>query len=115
MPNTDTLVDLSPQELATVHHILAQHVPGREVRVFGSRARGHAKPYSDLDLVLMGASPLPLTTLGLLKEAFAESDLPWRVDLVDWASTAPEFQRHIAEHSLPLPMEPSPAPLGQLG
>ena len=103
MPNTDTLLVLSPQELATVHRILAKYVPGCEVRVFGSGAKGHAKPYSDLDLVLMGSSPLPLTTLGLLREAFAESDLPWRVDLVDWASTAPGFQRHIAEHSLPLP------------
>jgi type I restriction enzyme S subunit len=45
-----------------------------------------------------------MTTLGLLNEAFAESDLPWRVDVVDWASTAPEFQRHIADHSVPLPL-----------
>ena len=104
MPSTDPLLVLSPQELATVSHILHQHVPEREVRVFGSRARGAAKPYSDLDLVLMGATPLPLTTLGLLNEAFAESDLPWRVDVVDWASTAPEFQRHIADHSVPLPL-----------
>ena len=104
MPSTDPQLVLSPQELATVCHILHQHVPEREVRVFGSRARGAAKPYSDLDLVLMGATPLPMTTLGLLNEAFAESDLPWRVDVVDWASTAPEFQRHIADHSVPLPL-----------
>ena len=70
----------------------------------GGLGRGELLPYSDLDLVLMGATPLPMTTLGLLNEAFAESDLPWRVDVVDWASTAPEFQRHIADHSVPLPL-----------
>ncbi|MBP8149957.1 MAG: nucleotidyltransferase substrate binding protein [Limnohabitans sp.] len=31
---------------------------------------------------------------------FASSDLPWRVDVVDWATTSPEFQSHIAEHSI---------------
>jgi hypothetical protein len=60
------------------------------------------KPYSDLDLVIMGDTPTPLSTLGQLQEAFACSDLPWRVDVVDWANTAPEFQRHIQVHSVSL-------------
>jgi hypothetical protein len=50
----------------------------------------------------MGDTPTPLSTLGQLQEAFACSDLPWRVDLVDWANTAPEFQRHIQADSVSL-------------
>jgi predicted nucleotidyltransferase len=95
-------LQLSLNQLATVQAILRRIVPNREVRVFGSRARGQAKPYSDLDLVVMGDTPLSLGTLGLLTEAFAESDLPWRVDVVDWASTSKEFRQHISNHSLPL-------------
>ncbi len=98
---------MSAQQLTLVHRILATWLPTRKVRLFGSRARGTPKPYSDLDLAIMGDTPTPLTTLGQLHEAFASSELPWRVDLVDWASTSPEFRSHIASHSVPLPA-PSP-------
>jgi predicted nucleotidyltransferase len=94
---------MSAAELSLVHSILATWLPMREVRMFGSRARGTPKPYSDLDLVIMGENPIPLTTQGQLQEAFASSDLPWRVDVVDWASTSPEFRSHIASHSIQLP------------
>jgi predicted nucleotidyltransferase len=94
---------MSAHDLALVKSIVATWLPTREVRMFGSRARGTPKPYSDLDLVIMGDAPTPLTMLGQLQEAFANSDLPWRVDVVDWASTSPEFQRHIQASCLPLP------------
>jgi predicted nucleotidyltransferase len=91
---------MSVTELTLVQSILNTWLPTREVRMFGSRARGKPKPYSDLDLVIMGDTPLPLSTLSQLQDAFANSDLPWRVDVVDWASTSPEFQSHIADHSV---------------
>ena len=93
---------MSAQELALVNALVAAWLPASDVRLFGSRARGTPKPYSDLDLVIMGDTPTPLSTLGQLQEAFACSDLPWRVDVVDWANTAPEFQRHIQADSVPL-------------
>jgi type I restriction enzyme S subunit len=93
---------MSAQELALVNALVAEWLPASDVRLFGSRARGTPKPYSDLDLVIMGDTPTPLSTLGQLQEAFACSDLPWRVDVVDWANTAPEFQRHIQADSVSL-------------
>lgn len=51
----------------------------------------------------MGEVPLPAATLGALRDAFANSALPWRVDVVDWADTSAEFQGHIRAHSRPLP------------
>jgi type I restriction enzyme S subunit len=93
---------MSAHEVALVNALVATWLPAREVRIFGSRARGTPKRYSDLDLVIMGETLTPLGTLGQLQEAFACSDLPWRVDVVDWANTAPEFQRHIQTHSVPL-------------
>jgi type I restriction enzyme S subunit len=93
---------MGAQELALVQSILAIWLPMHEVRMFGSRARGTPKPYSDLDLVIMGDTPVPMATMGQLRDALADSDLPWRVDLVDWATTSPEFRAHIAQHSIPL-------------
>ena len=52
---------------------------------FGSRATWTAKEYSDLDLAVLGDEPLPLDAAAALAEGFAESDLPFKVDVVVWA------------------------------
>ncbi len=88
-------VDLSPPDLAIVARILAEHVPACEVRAFGSRAIWNAKDYSDLDLAVVGEGPLPRGALARLKEAFEESRLPMRVDVVDWHSIADGFREAI--------------------
>ena len=88
-------LDLSAEQLATVRSILDRFLPGRTVWVFGSRSTRRAKAYSDLDLALLGGTPVPLADLSALAEAFSESDLPFKVDLVDWATTSDEFRRII--------------------
>src|SRR6266704_750161 len=90
------MLDLAPAHLDEVRRILQLHVPGRTVRAFGSRVQGNAKPFSDLDLAVMGDAPLDFRQLTALKDAFAESYLPFRVDVVDWA-TASEVFRGIIE------------------
>ncbi|MDE2766057.1 MAG: nucleotidyltransferase domain-containing protein, partial [Chloroflexota bacterium] len=40
--------------------------------------------YSDLDLAVVGEEPLPRPALSRLREAFEESNLPMRVDVLDW-------------------------------
>ena len=62
------------------------------VRAFGSRVTGKVKPFSDLDLAVMGSEPLPASILADLKDAFSESDLPFKVDIVDWAETQDNFR-----------------------
>ena len=91
------MIDLNPNHLATVKAILAEHVAGCEVRAFGSRATWTARDYSDLDLDLAvhGDRPLDWRTLGRLKEAFEESDLPMRVDVLDWHTISERFHRQI--------------------
>lgn len=92
------MIDLSTQHLAEVRAILDRHGPGCEVRVFGSRVRGNATPHSDLDLAIVGELPLGLDRIGLLREAFMESTLPIRVDLLDWNAIPESFREQIAMH-----------------
>jgi type I restriction enzyme, S subunit len=89
-------IDVRPDLWHTVRAILQNCVPQREVWAFGSRAKWTAKPYSDLDLAIIGNEPLPLDVQASLSDAFADSDLPWRVDVVDWATTSESFRRIIA-------------------
>ena len=77
------LLDIRPDHLKIVQDILQKCVPEREVWAFGSRAKWLAKEYSDLDLCILGKTPLSFRTLGLLEEAFEDSDLPYKVDVVD--------------------------------
>lgn len=95
-------LDMEPKHLAIVCQALAQHVPGFEVWAFGSRTKGCAKPHSDLDLAVITTAPMPLQQAALLAEAFSESDLPWRVDVVDWASTSQSFRQLIEAHHVVL-------------
>ena len=89
------MIDLLEKHLRLVREILAQQVPGIEVRAFGSRVTGKAKPYSDLDLVVVGAEKLPQEVYYRLKDSFEESTLPIRVDVLDWHRISPEFKEVI--------------------
>ena len=89
------MIDLNPNHLETVRRILAEQVPDCEVRAFGSRVTWTAKDYSDLDLAIVGARALDSDRLRLLKEAFEESDLPFRVDVLDWHGISDRFRRVI--------------------
>jgi type I restriction enzyme S subunit len=88
-------LDIDPHDLATVRAILHQHIPEFEVRAFGSRIKQKARRTSDLDLAVMTDRPLEVERLADLREAFSESDLPFMVDLVDWAVTDERFRRII--------------------
>ncbi len=88
-------IDIQPEHWDIVHGILQKHVPQHAVWAFGSRARRTAKKYSDLDLAVITDQPLPLDVSAHLREDFSESDLPWRVDVVDWATTSTAFREII--------------------
>lgn len=90
-------IDITPEERAIVLRILNEIVPDREVRVFGSRVTGKPKPFSDLDLAIMGDEPLPLETRTRLEEAFSESELPWKVDVLDWVQIDANFKNIISK------------------
>lgn len=93
-------IDVRPDLWEIVRGILQTHVPQYEVWAFGSRAQGTAKPYSDLDLAVISTAPLSLQVSAALSDAFAESDLPWRVDVVDWATTSESFRQIIERNKV---------------
>lgn len=93
--NKFSTLQLSKRELKEVQNILQLHVPAYSVWAFGSRVTGRARQYSDLDLVIMTETPLPLADKADLTAAFDEADLKFKVDIVDWATISPEFKAMI--------------------
>lgn len=89
------LLDIRPSHLQIVEAILRRHVPDREVWAFGSRAKWLARDTSDLDLAIIGQIPLSFQKLAAIRDDFSESDLPYKVDVVDWATTSESFRKII--------------------
>jgi predicted nucleotidyltransferase len=91
------MIDILPEHLQIVLKILSAYAPECEVRAFGSRYAHKAKSYSDLDLVLVAEEKLDWRKLARIQEAFQESILPYRVDVLDWRAISPSFQKAIEE------------------
>jgi predicted nucleotidyltransferase len=93
---------LSREALEEIRRTLAPFAASIEkVGLFGSRATGRMRPQSDIDLVLHG--PVTQEMVDRLWTLFAESKLPWPVDVVAYdLVTYPPFKLHIDAVELPL-------------
>ena len=89
------MVDLRPDQLATVNAILLAEVPDYEIWAFGSRAQWTAKDSSDLDLAIVTERPLSPSRLSHLRQTFEQSYLSFTVDVVDLSKVTPEFRKVI--------------------
>ena len=96
------MIELEPRYLKLVRELLARHLGEAEVFAFGSRVMGRSRRYSDLDLVVRAKGALDLDRLGELRAAFSESDLPIKVDVLDWAGIDDSFRKQIAGNLVPL-------------
>ncbi len=96
---------LAPMEIVTVQGVLRAVVPAHEALVFGSRVRRTSdqkplKPHADLDIALRG-EPLPPDAMFTLRDAFSESDLPFRVDVVMQTDLPPQWLSNIPWLQMP--------------
>lgn len=89
------MINVTEHELSIILAIIEEYVPDCEVRAFGSRVKGKIKAYSDLDLAIVGESKLDKNMIFDMKEIFQESELTFRIDLLDWHTVSPEFQKVI--------------------
>lgn len=86
--------DLSPTVMAKLSRIFATYPELTEVRLFGSRATGKAKAYSDIDLATHGI--VDDSRLGRLALDLEDLDIPQTCDLKAYESiSSAPLKRHI--------------------
>ena len=64
-----------------------------DVFVFGSRAESKARKFSDYDIGILGDRTVPMGKIALIKDELEESDLPYRVDVVDFRLVSKDFKK----------------------
>ena len=96
-------IDIRSNDLKIVQQILADALPkNAKVWVFGSRATWKTKRSSDLDLAIDAGRALTRNENSALADAFDESDLPYKVDVVDMHNVTNTFKAIIERQMLPL-------------
>ena len=90
----DQAIDITAAERKAVLDLLDRHLPGTAAWVYGSRVKWTSRPHSDLDLVVF-ATQQQRRQVGDLREAFEESNLPFRVDLFVWDDVPESFKDKI--------------------
>ncbi len=97
----DRAIDLPEAHRKQVLEIIRARLPDARVSVYGSRAKGRARRYSDLDLMLDDRGrEIPWSVMGNLDEDFDESSLPIIVELHDMAATDANFLDRIRKDFL---------------
>ncbi len=95
-------LQLTPTEIRTVQTILDDVVGHVQVRVFGSRATGRARPFSDLDLLIVEPMRLSWAQRADLPDRFEASSLPFRVDVVEADELPAGMAARVASESVAL-------------
>jgi predicted nucleotidyltransferase len=93
------MINVSAGSLEKVRAILRKYIPDMDICAFGSRVTGNAEDYSDLDIAVLGDNGIDFNVYTRLKEEFEESDLPFRVDIVDYSKVSPEFKKSYPEQA----------------
>ncbi len=90
--------------LSFIKQTLRAHLPDPSYRLFlfGSRATGTARRFSDVDVGIEGPKPVSSTILMNVQETLEESDIPFKVDVVDFSQTSDRFRLLAKKYSLPL-------------
>ena len=89
-------------DLEIAGRVIRAHLASKNARVllFGSRARGDSRIWSDIDVAVQTDPPLPAGSLSALREALEESSCLLNVDLVDFNDVDAALRESINRESI---------------
>lgn len=79
---------------STILKIISQYldINNTQIFVFGSRATGKNRPFSDIDIGIISSRSLDANTQLNIQDELDESDIPYRVDVVDFSKVDNKFK-----------------------
>jgi len=85
---------LNNNQIQLIKNIVNPILPNSSYKVFifGSRATGKNRQFSDVDLGILGSCELDSDKISQITDEFEDSDLPFRVNVVDFAKVSDKFK-----------------------
>lgn len=90
------MISLEKKHYDVLKSILKQ--AGVKFYIFGSRTKNKHKKFSDIDLCYK--EPLSRKLLVKIKTELSESNIPYKIDIIDWNKCDPGFQDLIKDDLL---------------
>ncbi|MFH0800328.1 MAG: nucleotidyltransferase domain-containing protein [Pseudomonadota bacterium] len=91
---------LSAHDRKFILSVLENLLPaGSQAYFFGSRMNSTFSEGSDLDLLIAANAPIGLDVIAKIRDMFEESDLPFKVDILDNSSLTPSMRQNIMKHA----------------
>ncbi|MBU1327391.1 nucleotidyltransferase domain-containing protein [Patescibacteria group bacterium] len=77
-----------------IETVVKKYLKGLRCRVFlfGSRATGRDRRFSDLDLGVLGKEKIPSHLMVKIKSDLENSSIPYKIDIVDFKRVSDEFR-----------------------
>lgn len=101
------MITIEPRHYKIIRDILNEYP--YTFYVYGSRAKGTAHKFSDIDICSL--EQVPRSVLGEIEEKFYLSRLPYTVDLTDVTRCSEEFKEAIKKDLIKIPCPENDATL----
>jgi len=93
-------VALEPEYKDKIMGILTVLFPKAKIYLFGSRARGTHSDRSDIDLAIDEGKAIRPRRIGEANNMFAESNIPYSIDVVDMHSISEKMKELILKEGI---------------
>jgi predicted nucleotidyltransferase len=75
--------------------LISALIPEAKIYLFGSRARNTNSEWSDIDIALDAGTRLPKLTVSEIRDIMEATNLPYKVDIVDFHAVYEALQQAI--------------------
>lgn len=84
-------LDLDKKYQDFIIDLVSGVIPSAEIFIYGSRVKGKALKYSDVDIALKCSDEIPFDDILRIKVLFHDSTFPYMVDVIDLNSISEKF------------------------
>lgn len=92
-----TNLDLEEKYKEFIKTSIKNILPNVKIYIYGSRVKGTAQKYSDVDIAVKCPTKIPFEKILKLKAYFEDSTFPYQVDLIDLDSISEKFSNLIKD------------------
>lgn len=91
-----SMIDLNEKYISFIKETVYHYLQNCEIYLFGSRTKGTAKKYSDIDIALKSPNLNENILLKIIND-FENSTLPYEVDVLDLNNISETFRQYIEQ------------------